>query len=106
MKEEDTVTVGQLVAKITVGSADAGDAGKAAGKDDSATGPASIESEALEKESPISAGIRMDYVFGSMQECARIWPDFRKSRLGIQAKGFLGVFILRECSPGECNSAQ
>ncbi|KAK9906813.1 hypothetical protein WJX75_008452 [Coccomyxa subellipsoidea] len=56
VKEEDTVTVGQVVAKITVGSAEAGDAGKAAGKDDSATGPSSIESEALEKESPISAG--------------------------------------------------
>ncbi len=50
------MTVGQVVAKITVGSAEAGDTGA---KDESATGPSSDQAEALEKESPVSTGMRL-----------------------------------------------
>lgn len=61
VKEEDAVTVGQVVAKITPGdvdeSEDAGQGQEAAG----GTGAPSKQAEALDKESPVSAGDHLGY---------------------------------------------
>ncbi|CAL8462675.1 g2208 [Coccomyxa elongata] len=55
VKEEDSVTVGQVVAKITPGDVDKGeDAGQ--GQEAADTGAPSEKAEALEKETPVSAG--------------------------------------------------
>lgn len=55
VKEEDTVTVGQIVAKITPGDADKSeDAGQS--QEAAETGAPSDQAEALDKESPVSAG--------------------------------------------------
>ena len=64
VKEEDTVTVGQVVAKITPGCA-------SQGQEAADTDASSDQAEALEKESPISAGDHFDYDTAMLASQAR-----------------------------------